>query len=70
MQEEFQILVEQKRYFFWQISKENDLCPKNLTFPIAERDQQCPRLVVVVFCLFFSICQSDLLFAGMNQSNS
>ena len=22
------------------------------------------------FCLFFSICQSDLLFAGVNQSNS
>ena len=45
-------------------------CPKNLTFPKAERDQLCPRLVVVIFCLFFSICQSDLLFAGVNQSNS
>ena len=46
------------------------LCPKNLTFPKAERDQRCLGLVVVVFCLFFSICQSDLLFAGMNQPNS
>ena len=46
------------------------LCPKNLTFPKAEREQRCPRLVVVVFCLFFSICQSDLSFAGVNQSNS
>ena len=44
-------------------------CPKYLTFPKAEHDQLCPRLVVV-FCLFFSICQSDLLFAGVNQSNS
>ena len=35
------------------------LCPKNLTFPKAECDQGCPRLVVVVFCLFISICQSD-----------
>ena len=49
--------------------KTTHLCPKNLTFPKAERDQLCPRLVVV-FCLFFSICQSDLLFAGLNQSNS
>ena len=46
------------------------LCPKNLTFPKAERDQRCPRLVAVVFYLFFSICQSDLLFAGVNHSNS
>ena len=46
------------------------LCPKNLTFPEAEREQRCPRLVVVIFCLFFSICQSDLSFAGVNQSNS
>ena len=33
-------------------SKRNQ-CPKNLTFPKAERDQQCPRLIVVVLCLFF-----------------
>ena len=45
-------------------------CPKNLTFPKAERDQLCPRLVVIVFCLFFSICQSDLIFDRVNQSNS
>ena len=29
--------------------------PKNLIFPKAEREQQCPRLVVVIFCLFISI---------------
>ena len=29
------------------------LCPKNLTFPKAERDQRCPRLVVVVFLVYF-----------------
>ena len=46
------------------------LCPKNLTLPGAEREQRCPCLVVVIFCLFFSICQSDLSFAGVNQSNS
>ena len=31
------------------------LCPENLTFPKAEREQQCPCLVVVIFCLFISI---------------
>ena len=31
------------------------LCPENLTFPKAKREQQCPRLVVVIFCLFISI---------------
>ena len=46
-----------------------DICPKNLTFPEAKREQRCPRLVVVIFCLFFSICQSDLSFTGVNQSN-
>ena len=46
------------------------LCPKNLTFPEAKREQQCPCLVVVIFFLFFSIYQSDLSFAGVNQSNS
>ena len=35
--------------------KTKDLCPKNLTFPKAEREQRCPRLVVVIFCLFISI---------------
>ena len=30
-------------------------CPENLTFPKAELEQQCPRLVVVIFCLFISI---------------
>ena len=43
---------------------------ENLTFPKAESDQQFPRLVVVVFCLSFSMCQSDLLFSCVNQSNS
>ena len=33
----------------------NLYCPKNLTFPEAKREQQCPRLVVVIFCLFISI---------------
>ena len=28
------------------------LSPQDLTFPKAERDKQCPCLVVVVFCLF------------------
>ena len=46
------------------------MCPKNLTFPQAEREQRCPCLVVVSFCLHFSICQSGLSFAGVNQSNS
>ena len=55
--------------FYWSC-KTNKKCPKNLTFPEAEREQRCPRLVVVIFCLFFSICQSDLSFAGVNQSNS
>ena len=31
------------------------LCPENLTFPKAEREQRCPRLVVVISCLFISI---------------
>ena len=26
------------------------LCPKNLTFPKAEREQRYPSLVIVVFC--------------------
>ena len=30
-------------------------CPENLTFPKAECEQQCPCLVVVIFCLFISI---------------
>ena len=29
------------------------LCPKNLTFPKAERDQLCSRLVVVIFVYLF-----------------
>ena len=49
-----------------EISK--DLCSKNLTFPKAEHDQRCPRLAVVVLCLFILICLSDFLFAGVNQS--
>ena len=60
------ILILHIWFFYLQVH----LCPKNLTFPKAERDQLCPRLVIVVFCLFFTICQLDLLFAGMNQSNS
>ena len=39
-------------------SKRNQ-CPKNLTFPKAERDQRCPHLVVVIFCLFISIKEFD-----------
>ena len=30
-----------------------DLCPKNITFPKAEHDHQCPCFVVAVFCLLF-----------------
>ena len=51
-------------------TRSTHLCPKNLTFPDAKREQRCPRLVVVIFCLCFSICQSDLSFAVLNQSNS
>ena len=29
--------------------KNANLCPKNLTFPEAKREQRCPRLVVVIF---------------------
>ena len=35
------------------------MCPKNLTFPKVERDQWCPRLVVVVSCLLISIQDFD-----------
>ena len=44
------------------------LCFKNLIFPKAERDQRFPCLVDVIFCLFSLICQSNFLFAGVNQS--
>ena len=37
------------------VRKKTNLCPENLTFPKAEREQQCPRLIVVIFCLFISI---------------
>ena len=35
--------------------KKGPICPKNLTFPKAEREQRCPCLVVFIFCLFISM---------------
>ena len=47
-------LDDQERNHQIEMIKEG-ICPKNLTFPKAERDQQCPFLVVAVFCLFIQI---------------
>ena len=44
-------------------------CPKNLTFPRAEREQQCPRLVVVGFCLFISILEFDWFTPANDKSD-
>ena len=40
---------------------------KNLTFPKAEREQRCPRLVVVIFCLFISIKEFDWFMLASNK---
>ena len=40
------------------------LCPENLTFPKAEHEQQCPRLVVVIFVYLF---QSKILIGSRQQ---
>ena len=45
------------------------LCPKNLTFPKAEREQRCPRLVVFIFCLFISIYEFDWFTAANDKSD-
>ena len=44
-------------------------CPENLTFPKAKREQQCPRLVVVIFCLFISIQEFDWLMPANDKSD-
>ena len=45
------------------------LCPENLAFPKAKREQQCPRLVVVIFCLFISIQEFDWFTPANNKSD-
>ena len=46
--------------------EKTNLCSKNLTFPKAERDQQCSRLVLIVFVTFYFNLPIRFLFAGMN----
>ena len=45
------------------------ICTKNLTFPNAERDQRCPRLVVVILCSFVSIKEFDWVTPANNKSD-
>ena len=45
------------------------LCPKNLTFPKAEYDQRYPHLVVIIFCLVFSIKEFDWFTPANNKSD-
>ena len=44
-----------------------DKCPKSLTFPKAERDQRCPRLVV--FWLFISTLGTDWFMPANRKSD-